>query len=87
MTPKPTRVEFDPPKGFVPPEGSEGGKPFDVVCTFEVKDGKLCLKVLGETDMPGYDDNDGDEQDKPAPDYKTMGSDMAATAPADAGAY
>lgn len=73
------KVEFPPPKGFVPPEGSEAGKPFDVVCTFEVRDGKLCLKVLGETEMPGYN---GDREESPPPDYKDMAagtvSDMAA---------
>ena len=61
-----------PPKGFVPPEGTDAGKPFDMVCTFEpVEGGKLKLTKLGDTDM-GKDENDdeGKEQKQESkPDY------------------
>ncbi len=51
------KVEFDPPKGFVLPEGVQAGEEFDLVCTFRTKqDGKICLTQLGDTKMPGYDD-------------------------------
>lgn len=41
-----------PPKGFVPPEGTAPGKPFDLVCTFVTKeDGRLEMTKLGNSDM------------------------------------
>lgn len=61
-----------PPEGFTPPAGSEGGKDFDLVCTFRAKeDGSLCMTMLGDAKMPGYDE---DEDHKP--DYKEYASGM-----------
>ena len=66
------RIEFPVPKGFTPPEGSEGGE-FDLVCTLKVKpDGKtMCITKLGDMDMPGYDEDEGSEETE-RPDYKSM---------------
>lgn len=61
------KVEFPVPRGFQTPEGMQKGSRFDAVCTFEVKDGTLCMVMLGETPMPGYDK--GGEQNHPKPDY------------------
>lgn len=48
--------EFTPPEGFTAPDGSEGGKPFDLVCTFEpCEGGKLRLVKLGDVEMPAGD--------------------------------
>jgi hypothetical protein len=48
------KVEFYPPDGFAPPEVEDGK--FDLVCTFESRpDGSLCLTMLGDTPMPGYE--------------------------------
>lgn len=57
-----------PPKGFVPPEGTAQGTPFDMVCTFEpTAEGKLRMTKLGEMDMGGEDD---DYEKAPSkPDY------------------
>jgi hypothetical protein len=61
------KVEFTPPKEFVAPAGTEAGKQFDLVCTFESKQGgTLCLVQLGDTKMPGYDGKDNESK----PDYK-----------------
>lgn len=43
----PKEIEFEAPKGFLPPEDSEPGKPFEVLATIRLKeDGKLCLEAL-----------------------------------------
>lgn len=47
-------VEFQPPSTFRIPENVKPGEEFDLVCSFKVKDGKLCLTKLGDTDMPKY---------------------------------
>jgi hypothetical protein len=50
------KVEFTPPTGATP-EGTEAGKEFDLVCTFRVKDdGDVCLVMMGDTKMEGYDE-------------------------------
>lgn len=50
------RVEFKAPDGVVP-EGTMAGEEFDAVSTYRVKDnGTICLVMLGDTKMPGYDD-------------------------------
>lgn len=54
------RVEFKAPKGVVPDDVSPGDS-FDLVCTLRLKpNGDLCLTKIGETEMPGYDDKEGD---------------------------
>lgn len=71
------KVEFFPPKGFSPPEQTEPGKGFDLVCTFKVKpDGAICLTRLGETDMPGYGGRDEDAHES-KPDYGEYAKGMA----------
>jgi hypothetical protein len=53
------RVEFRPPKNWQPPESVEPGNDFDMVCSFRsTPDGSLCMTMLGDTKMPGYDDKD-----------------------------
>lgn len=62
-----------PPEGFTPPAGSEGGKDFDLVCTFRAKEGgTLCMTMLGDAKMPGYDEDEGEHK----PDYKEYASGM-----------
>lgn len=55
------KVEFVPPKGFKPPEGDK--QEFDLVCTFrKQEDGFLCMTMLGDTEMPGYDEKSRSSQ-------------------------
>lgn len=55
------KVEFTPPAGFATPEGTEAGKEFEAMATFQVKrDGRLCLVAIGDHKMPGYSDNEDD---------------------------
>lgn len=64
---------FTPPKGFVPPEGSEKGKPFDVVCTFEpTEDGQLELTMIGNTPVDKDKDEEGESKTESKPDYSQM---------------
>lgn len=60
-----------PPKGFVPPEGTAQGKPFNLVCTFEPsEDGMLKLTQLGDIRMEESDEDDkGEETMQSKPDY------------------
>jgi len=37
---------FSPPEGFTPPDDMEEGKPFDVVTSMVMKDGKLAIKSI-----------------------------------------
>jgi hypothetical protein len=71
---KAERVEFTPPKEFVMPEGTEANGEFDLVCTFKVNGGKLCMTMLGDHKMPGYGKND--ETQKSTPDIKGYVNDM-----------
>lgn len=69
---EPQPVEFVPPPSFTAPDGTAPGDTFELVCTFEAKDGnppKLCLTKLGKTAMPGYED----KRESPAkPSYDSM---------------
>ena len=56
------KFKFTPPKGFTVPE-HEGDK-FDLVCTFEVEDDELCLVMLGDTPMPGYENKEKDKKEE-----------------------
>ena len=48
------QVEFTPPEGAIP-AGTPEGESFESMATFEVKKGgRLCLKAIGDTAMPGY---------------------------------
>lgn len=63
------KVRFPFPPGFTSPEGIQPGDTFDVVCTIKPEaDGMGCLVKLGDTPMPGYDEDDHN-RDKPKPDY------------------
>jgi hypothetical protein len=64
------RVEFKPPKGWMPPEGMSSGDTFDQLCSFRMKaNGDICLIAIGETPMPGY----GDKPAPPSDGMKEMG--------------
>lgn len=75
---KSDRVEFRPPKDFTVPEGTEAKGEFDLVCSFRVKpDGMICLTMLGDTKMPGYDGKEEEaEETKSRPDYKQYAQSM-----------
>lgn len=61
---KTEKVEFRPPKDFVPPESENGV--FDVVCSFRANpDGSVCLTQLGDVKMPGYEDLEDEKPNKP----------------------
>jgi hypothetical protein len=62
------KVEFTPPKNFIPPNDGNG-EDFSLVCTFSVRGGKLCMTKLGETEMPGYGK---DDMPQSKPDYSAM---------------
>lgn len=50
----------------MPPDGSQAGKPFDLVCTFEVaSNGNLLLTKLGDQEM----DHDESKESDSKPDY------------------
>ncbi len=75
-------VEFQPPEGVVP-EGTSAGESFDLVCTFSVKDnGSVCLTVMGDSEMPGYDKGKvSTKEDKPG--YGDMAQGMMAAQPSE----
>jgi hypothetical protein len=61
------KVEFKPPTNFKTPEGTEEGKEWDMVCSFETKpDGTVCMTKLGDTPMPGYDGKEDSDDHKPS---------------------
>ncbi len=71
------KVSFKPPAGVVP-EGTGVGDTFDLVSTFRVEQGgTVCLTVMGETKMPGYDNDKGEKRAA----YRPEAADMAASAP------
>lgn len=73
---KTKRVEFALPDNFSVPEGMTAGEDFDVVCTLRLKpDGSVCLVMLGDTQMPGYNDVKGVSNDRP--DYSGAAKQMA----------
>lgn len=39
-------ISFAPPEGFTPPDDMEEGKPFDIVASMVMKDGKLALQSI-----------------------------------------
>ncbi len=70
------KVTFKPPTGVVP-EGTAVDDTFDLVSTFRLeKDGMVCLTMMGETKMPGYDS----KNDKPGL-YREEAQAMTSTAP------
>lgn len=80
-------MEFPIPEGFALPEGVGPGKEFDVVSTFRVKDnGEICLVVLGDSKMPGYDEKSSERETRPsyAEFAKSMGP-IGQEAPASGG--
>ncbi len=73
---KSKRVEFSLPEGFQIPEGLTTGEEFDAVSTYRLKpDGTVCLVMLGDVKMPGYDDKAKDDR----PSYQTAAKDMMAS--------
>lgn len=69
-------MTFKPPQGVVP-EGTQVGDTFDLVSTFRLEgDGNVCLTVMGETKMTGYDN---DKEAKPV--YREEAKAMTETAP------
>lgn len=68
-------VEFEPPASFRLPENVKPGEEFDVVCSFKVRDGKLCMTKLGDAEMP-YGEEKGKGQKnrygRNKPDYSEM---------------
>lgn len=67
------KIEFPPPKGFVPPESD--GPEWEMVCSFttDPDTGKICLKKLGDTPMPDYDEGQKPES---KPGYEGMAQSM-----------
>lgn len=66
------RVEFQAPKGVVP-DDVKPGDTFDLVSTYRLKPGgEICLVQIGETKMPGYDEEDYDA--KPAASRQDYGN-------------
>lgn len=75
---KSKRVEFRLPEGFSTPEGMTVGEDFDAVSTYRIKaDGNVCLVMLGDTKMPGYDDKDASGGERP--DYSEAAKKMASS--------
>jgi hypothetical protein len=72
MTEQAQKVEFSVPKGFAPPAGSEGGKEFELVCSFKASEGgKLCMTKLGDVKMPGCggEESEDEKGSESKPDY------------------
>ncbi len=69
-------VEFMPPKDWAPPETT--GEEFDQVCTFRKKpDGQICLIMLGDTKMAGYDKNEAPHDESAEnPNHRSYAKDM-----------
>jgi hypothetical protein len=92
------RIEFAVPDGFAIPDGTDPGKPFDLVCSFEPTEGgdpdgtgkgkMVCMTKFGNMDAPGYKDGKKSDTDRTdyRPDYsqysKGMMDDMQKYAPA-----
>lgn len=57
----PKRVEFDPPNGFILPEGKDVNEDIELMATVRMKPGgRLCLVALDGNKMPGYRDDEDD---------------------------
>jgi hypothetical protein len=60
----PERIEFKAPKGVVP-DDIKPGDHFDLVSTYRLKDnGEICLIQIGDTKMPGYDEDEYEHETK-----------------------
>jgi hypothetical protein len=71
-----SKVTFKPPQGVVP-EGTQVGDTFDLVSTFRLEsNGNVCLTIMGETKMAGYDNA---KERKPV--YREEAQAMTGTAP------
>lgn len=58
------RVEFKAPENVVP-QDIKAGDTFDLVSTYRLKpDGQICLIQIGDTKMPGYDEDDYNEKEQ-----------------------
>lgn len=58
------RIEFKLPEGFVQPEGVSKNGQFEALATIQLKDdGKACLVAVDGYRMPGYQEEDSDEDD------------------------
>lgn len=56
------KIEFKPPPEYKAPEGKQSGDEFEDVATFKIKpDGTLCLTMIGDIEMPGYDNKAEDK--------------------------
>lgn len=67
------KVRFKPPKGWMPPDGSEKDGKFDIVDTWKIEeDGQLCLIKLGDHDMK-YEEHEKKEN---KPDYSEVSKPM-----------
>ena len=57
-------IEFHPPKGVVP-EDTEVGGMFELVSTYRLKPGgEICLVMIGDHKMPGYEEGEYEEHMK-----------------------
>lgn len=59
---KPDYLEVDPPKGM-DMSGHKEGDMMDMVCSFEMKDSKLCLKKIDGMEVGGDGEKEPDEDE------------------------
>lgn len=55
-------LSFTPPSNFVPPDDFEEGKPFDIVASVVMSNGKLSLKALNGAPLGEIEDEEEDAE-------------------------
>lgn len=55
---------FNVPQNFTPPEGYEEGKPFEMVATLVMSDGRLKLKTLNGAKLAAEEEEEDDYEDE-----------------------
>ena len=56
-------ISFSPPKGFTPPDDMEEGKPFDIVASMVLKDGKLTLQSVNGAKLSQMEEESDDMEE------------------------
>lgn len=62
-----SKIEFETPKGLDLGETAKDGESVELMATFKLKNGKLCLTKIEDVPMKGYDKEGKDE---PEPEDK-----------------
>ena len=72
-------ISFAPPKGFTPPDDMEEGKPFDIVASMVMKDGKLTLQSVNGAKLLQMEEETEDMEEEESEDSSMPTEDGGAT--------